>query len=53
MAFLQKESFDAFKKHIDLYLPLEFLIPYGDLHLDLLLTCLLLPSRVLAPLLDL
>ena len=48
MTFVEKESFDAFKKYIDLYLPLELLIP---LHLDLLLAGLLLPSRVLAPLL--
>ena len=51
MTFVEKESFDAFKIYIDLYLPLELLIPHGDLHLDLLLAGLLLPSRVLAPLL--
>ena len=51
MTFVEKESFDAFKIYIDLYLPLELLIPHGDLHLDLLLARLLLPSRVLAPLL--
>jgi hypothetical protein len=51
MTFLEEESFDSFKKYIDLYLSLELLIPHGDLHLDLFLARLLLPSRVLAPLL--
>lgn len=53
MAFVQQESFNAFKKYIDLDLPLELLIPYGYFHLDLLLTCLLFLSRVLTSLLDL